>query len=54
MENWDFDNMVMHQLELKKEELLMQGLYLRWTFFSHSVNYWHITMWNPVNNKYTY
>lgn len=53
MENWDLNNMVLHQLELKKEELLTQGLYLRWTFFSYSGNYWHITMRNPVNHKGT-
>lgn len=41
-------------MELKKDELLEQGLYLRWTFFAYSGNYWHITMWNPVNNKDTY
>ena len=45
---------MIRQLELKKEELLTQGLYLRWTFFSYSGNYWHITMRNPVNHKGTY
>lgn len=54
MENWDLNNMVLHQLELKKDELLTQGLYLRWTFFSYSGNYWHITMYNPVNRKGAY
>lgn len=54
MENWDLNNMVLRQLELKKEELLTQGLYLRWTFFSYSGNYWHITVRNPFNHKGTY
>lgn len=54
MENWDLNNMVLRQLELKKEELLTHGLYLRWTFFSYSGNYWHITMRNPFNHKGTY
>ena len=53
MEDWDFYNMVLHQLHLKKEELAMRCLYLRWTSLlpSPTGSYWHLTLWNPANHK---
>lgn len=53
MEDWDFNNRILHYFHLKKKNLEEHYLYLRWTSLLRSSNgsYWHLTLWNPMTHK---